>query len=82
MHWVSVDTATPTADPSPSAVPGPLQAFGQVHRALRENEKRISSFNGDLREHGQQMHDVTALLCRRRPNFEATLWPPEAPPAT
>ena len=41
---------------------GPLQAFGQVHRALRENEKRLSSFAGESREQQQRMHEATRRL--------------------
>ena len=41
---------------------GPLQAFGQVHRAIRENEKKIASFSGELRQQDERFHDASRRL--------------------
>ena len=33
----------PSSSPTVTVAHGPLQAFGQVHRALKDNEKRLAS---------------------------------------
>ena len=40
---------TPEAMAPPPEANGPLQAFGQVHRALRDVERRMSALGNDLR---------------------------------
>lgn len=56
--WVPLSDAA--ADP-----PGPLQAFGQVHRALRENEKRLSSVSGDLEKITVTIDEKVSRAARR-----------------
>ena len=49
--WVSLDQQQRAHGAMvDSAQAAPLQAFGNVHRALRENEKRLSSVTGELVE--------------------------------
>ena len=45
-----------------AAAAGPLQAFGQVHRALRDNEKKLSGFASDLRQQDERMEGATRKL--------------------
>ena len=47
--WVPYEPPTPEAMAPPPEANGPLQAFGQVHRALRDVERRMSALGNDLR---------------------------------
>lgn len=76
--WVPLDSQTPatqTPQPSYASTPqvpdtqpagggggGPLQAFGQVHRALRESEKRLSSVSNNVHETDQKLESTTRRL--------------------
>ena len=51
--WVPLTEAPPAAPPAAapaSVAPGPLAAFAAVHRQLKENEKKLISFGGDLEQ--------------------------------
>ena len=62
LMWVDATPAgAPAADKS-TAAPGPLQAFGQVHRALRDSEKRITSINHEVKESQANLSKTTRRL--------------------
>ena len=75
--WVPLDTPTPKpptpsyaagtpqppdTQPAPAGGGGPLQAFGQVHRALRESEKRLSSVSQNVQDTDQKLESSTRRL--------------------
>ena len=56
----STSAGAPAADKS-TAAPGPLQAFGQVHRALRDSEK-YQSINHEVKESQANLSKTTRRL--------------------